>query len=412
MEQQHGSEFRFFGIVLAWCRCCSSSQSSTKHPLLVRDAVAVGVADLALEVRPVLGLVLADAVPERPLRVRVDVHLDDTRLDGVPNVLHARAAAAVEHELHRLGALRQAELLRDVFLRVVKDLWLEAHVARSVDAVHVAESGRNGEVGVGHGAEGLVHLPHLGRLRVELGAVHVAVVHAVLLPARDAQLHLQHQIDLGHALHVALADGDVVLERLLREVQHVGRKQGLAVRSKVLLVGRDEAIEPRQPRLAAVVRVEDHGHAVKLGHLANVQSTRDCAGNGGRVVRVVGGLARNEGAAAAGEGDHDGAAGEFGRLHARVDRVGADDVHAGHGKSLVFGVVEEVAEGRARHHARLDGGRQGHVRRRGGLQRSDAGRASTVDAAEETSIGDEGRHGGRHKGKDDGREFHYEERWG
>merc|ERR1719218_117076 len=43
--------------------------------LLVGLGLAIGVADLALQVRAVGRLVLADAIPERPLRVRVDVHL-------------------------------------------------------------------------------------------------------------------------------------------------------------------------------------------------------------------------------------------------------------------------------------------------------------------------------------------------
>merc|ERR1719231_1445361 len=89
--------------------------------LLVRLALAVGVADLALQVVAVLRLVRADAVPERPLRVRVDVHLDRARLDRVPDVLGARARAAVEDELDGLVGVA-AELLLDVRLRVVQDL--------------------------------------------------------------------------------------------------------------------------------------------------------------------------------------------------------------------------------------------------------------------------------------------------
>merc|ERR1719478_1928085 len=66
--------------------------------LLVGLLVAVGVANLALQVRAELGLVRADAIPEGPLRVGVNVHLDGARLDGVADVLARRARAAVEDE--------------------------------------------------------------------------------------------------------------------------------------------------------------------------------------------------------------------------------------------------------------------------------------------------------------------------
>merc|ERR1719454_1693480 len=97
--------------------------------LLVRLLLALGVADLALEVRAELGLVGADTVPEGPLRVRVDVHLDGARLDGVTDVLARRARATVEDERARLVRL-EALLLLDVRLAVVEDLRGELDVAR------------------------------------------------------------------------------------------------------------------------------------------------------------------------------------------------------------------------------------------------------------------------------------------
>ena len=89
--------------------------------LLVRLVGAVGIADLLLEVVVVRGLVLSNPIPEGPLRVRVDVHLDRAGLDGVLDVLGRRAASAVEHEVHGLLVVA-AELLGDELLRVVEDL--------------------------------------------------------------------------------------------------------------------------------------------------------------------------------------------------------------------------------------------------------------------------------------------------
>ena len=57
------------------------------------------------------------------------------------------------------------------------------------------------------------------RLSVEAGGVNIGVVNAILLTTGDTQLHLQEQVDLGHALQVLLADGDVLLQRLLSVYQ-------------------------------------------------------------------------------------------------------------------------------------------------------------------------------------------------
>merc|ERR1712194_998285 len=69
---------------------------------LVRLVFALGVADLALEIA-LLGLVeVEQALPVGPLRVGVDVHLDDAMADGRLDLLWRRARAAVEDEEERL----------------------------------------------------------------------------------------------------------------------------------------------------------------------------------------------------------------------------------------------------------------------------------------------------------------------
>ena len=64
--RKHGATNRQNTALHSPCALCA-------HTHLV---VAVRVADLALEVVAVLQLVRADTVPERPLGVSVDVHLD------------------------------------------------------------------------------------------------------------------------------------------------------------------------------------------------------------------------------------------------------------------------------------------------------------------------------------------------
>jgi hypothetical protein len=64
--------------------------------------------------------------------------------------------------------------------------------------------------GAGDSGEGLDDLHNLLRLGIEILRLGRLVVDAVLLAAGDANLHLQHAVDLGHALQVVRADGDVL----------------------------------------------------------------------------------------------------------------------------------------------------------------------------------------------------------
>ena len=59
-----------------------------------------------------------DAAPVGPLGVGVDVHLDDAIAHSLADVLEIGAAAAMEDEAHRLGALLCPNLLGDVPARL------------------------------------------------------------------------------------------------------------------------------------------------------------------------------------------------------------------------------------------------------------------------------------------------------
>ena len=77
--------------------------------------------------------------------------------------------------------------------------------------------------------EGLRIRTHLFRSGVEVLPVCAGVVDAILLAAGDADLHLEPDSDLGHALEVLGASGDVLAILLLRKVEHVAREEGLSV---------------------------------------------------------------------------------------------------------------------------------------------------------------------------------------
>ena len=72
--------------------------------LLVRLVVALGIADLGLQISVLVFHVLANRMAEGPLRIGVDVHLDDAVGHRLPDLLLRGAGAAVEDEAHGLRA--------------------------------------------------------------------------------------------------------------------------------------------------------------------------------------------------------------------------------------------------------------------------------------------------------------------
>lgn len=95
----------------------------------------------------------------------------------------------------------------------------------------------------------LLHPLHLSTLALALASI---------LP----YLHLEPLLHGGSTLQVFLGGGDVLLLGLLREVDHVGGKQGLAVDLEVGLVSIEHAVEPGQQLVGTVVGVQDDGDLV------------------------------------------------------------------------------------------------------------------------------------------------------
>ena len=318
------------------------------HPrvvvLLVRLVVSLRVSDLTLEVVVVLGLVSADTIPESPLGIGINIHLDNTGTNGVLDVLNRRSGSSVEDKLHRLVAVR-ANLLLDVLLRVVKDDRLEVDISRSVNSVNISERGGAGEGTVLNLGELLVRVEDLLGLGVEAGGVDVSVVDTVLLSSGHTELELKKNSNLGEFLKVRLADADVLLEGLLGKVKHVRAEKRDTLLGEVLLGGRKESIDPRKPRLLAVVGVENNRDTVKLGNLVNVLGSSNGSGDGGLVSIVGEGLSGNELSSTLREGDHDGSSVLSGGLHAGVDTVGTNNVDSRDGVSCRIRKTSECRMG-------------------------------------------------------------------
>lgn len=155
--------------------------------------------------------------------------------------------------------------------------------------MNVAEASGNGEVGA-DGLEGLDDGQDVLGLGVERVVVDILVVHTVLLTTSDADLHLQPLLHGSSALQVGCGGLDVVVDGLLRQVDHVRGEEGLAVLLEVLLVGVEQTVEPWQKLLGAVVGVQDDGDAVCGSNGSDVVCCCDATGNGGSLVLVVNAL--------------------------------------------------------------------------------------------------------------------------
>jgi len=336
----------------------SGTESDTRIVvLLVRLVISVRVSDLALEVVVVLGFVSADSVPECPLGIGIDVHLDDTGLDGVLDILNRGTRSTVEDELHFLlgSAL---EFLREVFLGVVEDDRLEVNISRSVNSVDISERGGAGEGGVLDLGKLFVGVPDFLRLSVKTVGVDISVVNTIFLSSGDTEFELEKDVKLGELLHVFLADANVLFEGFLGKIKHVGGEKRESLFLVEFLVGLDQTVHPRQPSLLAVISVEDDRNSVEGGNFVDVLGGGNASGNGGLVISVVGALSGDELTSSLGESDNNGSSVLLGGFHAGVDGGSSNNVDSGDGESNLLSVVEKVNEGLSGDNTRLDGSRQ------------------------------------------------------
>jgi hypothetical protein len=292
--------------------------------LLVGLVGTVGVTDLGHEVVLVLENEVTDTGQVGVLHVGVDVDLDDTVADGLLELGLGGAGATVEDEEDGLARLGLG-LLGDVLLVLGEELGVELDVAGLVDTVDVTEAGGNGEVGA-DGAEGVVDGQDVLGLGVEGVVVNILVVDTILLTTGDTDLlqlllaldqskascikltyHLEPLLHGGSTLQVGGGSGDVPVDGLLRQVDHVGGEEGLAVELEVALVLIEHAIEPRQELLGAVVGVEDDRDTVSGGDAADVVGSGDGASNGGLLVSVAHTLTGEVGSTTLGDLQNDGA---------------------------------------------------------------------------------------------------------
>ena len=151
----------------------------------------------------------------------------------------------------------------------------------------VSEPGRDAEVGRDLD-KSLVDLPDVLRLGVEGVVVDILVVDTILLAASDANLHLEPLLPGGGTLKVLGRGLDIVLNILLRKIDHVAAEEGNTSLLEEGLVGVHHPVEPGKKLLGAVVAVKDHGNAIRAGYGANVVCAGDGASNRRSLVGAIG----------------------------------------------------------------------------------------------------------------------------
>src|SRR5882757_6410 len=305
------------------------------HP----GVVGLLVADLAVDLQHAV-VVAEHVVRDRPgvgvLQVGVDVHLDDAVLQGLVDLLDRGAGAAVEDEVEG-GDL--AVLLAHRLLEVLEDARAQHHVARLVDAVHVAEGGGQQVAAVLAQADGLD-----GAVGVVDGGVEGVVDlvrDAVLLTAGRGDLHLQDDLGLDRLGQQFLGDGEVVVQVLRGAVPHVGLEQRVAARGHPLLGDLQQRADVAvQLVLGTVVGVQRDGDRVLLGDDVRELGERDRARH-----HVLAVLAAQELRAACGDLDDAVALRLCQPAQRGVQRLRGGDVDGRVGELAGLRPVEHVAVG-------------------------------------------------------------------
>lgn len=223
--------------------------------LLIRFIRPFGVPNLTLQIPPLLLHIITYPSQVRKLRIGIHVHLHHPVPHRRLDLLLRRPGPTMEDEEERFRVF-PAQLRGGVCLVLCEQFGVEADVPWFVYPVDVPKGSGDGEVGA-DSVKCLVHVEDIFRLSVQRRVIHTRIVHPVLLPTRDPDLHLEPEVVFSHLGEILDADGDVFLLGLFGEVEHVGGEKGLAVLREVGGVGFEHTVEPLQELLGAMVGVEN-----------------------------------------------------------------------------------------------------------------------------------------------------------
>jgi len=183
----------------------------------------------------------------------------------------------------------------DVLLVLGKKLWVKLDISWLVNTVNITETSSNREVW-GDWGELVVNGKDILWLSVEGVIVDVLIVDTILLTSGNTDFldflssfhvkltnknayHLEPLLHWSSAGEVLGSCLDVVLNFLLRQVDHVGGEKRLAVLLEVSLICVHHAVQPWEKLLCAVICVEDNWNAVCWCNGANVVGSCDSTCN-------------------------------------------------------------------------------------------------------------------------------------
>ena len=105
--------------------------------------------------------------------------------------------------------------------------------------------------------------------------------------------HLEPLLHWGSTFKVCSSGGNVVVNFLLAQVDHVAGEERLAVGLEVSLISVQETIQPWKELLGAVISVEDNWDTVCWSNGTDVVSSSDTSSNGSLLLAIGNTLFRN-----------------------------------------------------------------------------------------------------------------------
>ena len=320
---------------------------SFSHPDTRIVELLVGVSgigrgtDLLLKIVFVLDVVVADTVPEGPLGIGIDVHLDNTSSYGDVDFFGERTTTSVEDEHDGLVFL-ELELFLDVLLGVVKDFGVELDITGGVDTVDVTEGGSDGEARRDL-AESGVDLEDFFGLRVETRVFNTRVINTIFFTTGDTDFHFKKDTASVTAFEILGGQFQVVVEVFGGKIDHVGRVKSSASFLEVLLISFKTTIQPRKELLGAVVSVENDGNTVSFSNSMDILGTSDRTENGVALGLIgLDALTTDEGSTTVRELDDDGAVDSSSSFETSINGIGVGTVDGGDSKTFLLSILEEL----------------------------------------------------------------------
>ena len=143
-------------------------------------------------------------------------------------------------------------LLTDELLGIKKDLGGKLHISRLVYSVHVTK-GRGHAKTVAYRRKDFVRLVDFFGLGIEFGRINIGIVHTIFLATGYSKLNLDRHSDFVHPLEVVSACPEIIVNRLLGEIQHMRTVKRLPLEFIKLFSSLKHSVHPRQKLTGSMI---------------------------------------------------------------------------------------------------------------------------------------------------------------